>query len=64
MKGRVKWWNTKEGYGFIEYEDKNLFAHIFKDKQNEIIIEDEQEIEFETINTEKGLFIKVLLPNA
>lgn len=60
MKGRVKWWNTKEGYGFIEYDNENIFAHIYKDKQKEISIEDEQEIEFETIDTEEGLFIKVL----
>ena len=62
MKGRVKWWNTKEGYGFIEYEDQNIFAHIKKEMGKEILIEDDQEIEFETIDTKEGLFIKIFKP--
>ena len=25
--GRVKWYNNKTGFGFITYEDKDIFVH-------------------------------------
>ena len=49
MKGRIKWWNFKDGYGFIEpSENDNIFVCL-KEKSNldSLKIEEGQEIEYE-----------------
>lgn len=49
MKARIKWWNFKDGYGFIEpSENDNIFVCL-KEKSNldSLKIEEGQEIEFE-----------------
>ncbi len=57
MKGRVKNFNNKKGYGFIKTEEgKDLFFHY-----SDIIMEGYktvsagQIVEFEVIETDKGL---------
>mgnify|MGYP006288904047 FL=1 len=55
--GKVKWFDSKKGYGFIEREDgDDVFVHFsaidgdgFKD------LEEGQEVEFDVVEGEKGL---------
>ena len=55
--GKVKWFDTEKGYGFIEQEDgDDVFVHFsaidgdgFKD------LEEGQEVEFDVVEGEKGL---------
>ena len=61
MKGRVKWWNTSRGCGFIELsEEDSIFISLNKDDRNEIKIEENQLIEFEIINDPRGNILKIL----
>lgn len=61
MKGRVKWWNTSGGCGFIELnQEDSIFISLTKEDKNEINIQENQLIEFEIINDPKGKFIKIL----
>ena len=54
MKGTVKWYNDRKGFGFIEVEDgKDVFVH-----RNSLpegtYLNDGDNVEFETEESEKG----------
>lgn len=57
MKGRVKWFDSTKGFGFIHTEEGNdLFVHHsgFQDKKYEIL-EEGEEVEFEVVQGKRGL---------
>lgn len=54
--GKVKWFDAKKGYGFIEREDgDDVFVH-FSAIQDEGFktLEDDQEVEFEIVEGDRG----------
>ena len=55
--GRVKWWSSKKGFGFIVGEDaKEYFVHYTKligDKGHKNL-EENQSVQFTPTNTAKG----------
>lgn len=57
MKGKVKWFNDQKGYGFITPEDgsQDLFVH-YTAIQTEGFrtLSENQDVEFEVNNTDKG----------
>ena len=48
--GKVKWFNSKKGYGFIKDEktDKDIFLHVSALEESKLkMLKEEQELEFE-----------------
>ncbi len=56
MKGTVKWFNPKKGFGFISDEEGNdVFVHFSALQMDGFKVLDEgDEVEFEVIDGEKG----------
>lgn len=56
MKGTVKWFDAKKGYGFITGEDgKDVFVHFSAvDMEGYKKLEENQEVDFEIVEGEKG----------
>jgi cold shock protein len=56
MKGKVKWYDIKQGYGFIEGEDgKDIFIHKSDIPFWTIFLNKGDNIEYHKENTVKGL---------
>ena len=54
MKGKVKWYNARKGYGFIEGEDKkDIFVHRNSIPAGTYLNEGDQ-VEYEIEDTDKG----------
>lgn len=57
MKGKVKWFNTEKGYGFISSQDgKDIFvhySHILQDGYKSL--EEGQLVNFDIVEVDKGL---------
>ena len=56
MKGTVKWFNAKKGFGFISDEDGNdVFVHFSAlNMEGFKVLEDGDSVEFDVIDGEKG----------
>ena len=57
MKGRVKWFNEKKGFGFVTSDEdgKDAFAHYSEIKGDGFkTLSDGELVEFDRIDTEKG----------
>lgn len=57
QKGKVKWFNSENGFGFIEVEGgSDVFVH-FSAIQGEGFktLDEAQEVEFEIVEGERGL---------
>ncbi len=57
MKGTVKWFNAEKGFGFITTEEGNdVFAHFSQiNKEGFKTLEEGQKVEFEVVESAKGL---------
>ncbi|MFE3845282.1 cold-shock protein [Thermoplasmatota archaeon] len=54
MKGKIKWYNSRKGYGFIEGEDKkDIFVHRDSIPDGTLLNEGDQ-VEYETEDSDKG----------
>lgn len=56
MRGTVKWFNAKKGFGFISDADGNdVFVHFSALKMDGFkVLEDNEAVEFDVIEGEKG----------
>ena len=56
MKGTVKWFNAKKGFGFISDEEgKDVFVHFSALNMDGFkVLDDGDSVEFDVINGEKG----------
>jgi CspA family cold shock protein len=55
MKGKVKWYNFKKGFGFISGEDgKDYFVH-FTAVPKGTMLREEDEVNFDAVETDKGI---------
>ncbi len=54
MKGKIKWYNSRKGYGFIEGEDKkDIFVHRNSIPDGTSLNEGDQ-VEYEIEDSDKG----------
>jgi len=54
MKGKVKWYNARKGYGFIEGEDeKDVFVHRSSIAAG-IFLNEGDQVEYEIEDSDKG----------
>jgi CspA family cold shock protein len=56
VKGKVKWFDSKKGYGFITGEDGNdVFVHFSAVQMDGYKkLEEDEEVEFDVVEGDKG----------
>lgn len=56
LKGKVKWFNSTKGFGFITTEEgKDVFVHFSAIKMDGYkSLEENEEVEFDVVEGEKG----------
>ena len=55
MQAKVKWFNVEKGYGFLDYEGKDIFVHYSQILSDGFkTLEEGQLVEFEIVETDKG----------
>jgi len=58
MKGKIKWYNARKGFGFILGEDgKDIFVHR-SEIPDGVYLNEEDPVEYDTEDTEKGIQAK------
>ena len=57
MIGKVKWFNSEKGFGFLEQEDgKDVFVHFSAIQSDGYkTLEEGQKVEFDVVESERGL---------
>ena len=58
MIGRVKWWCEEKKYGFIEYNETDVFAHLEENEKSTIM--ENQEIEFTVEERNNSTYLHIL----
>ena len=56
MRGKVKWFNSEKGFGFITNDEgKDIFVHYSAIKADGFkTLEDGQTVEYEEVQTDRG----------
>ncbi len=54
MEGKIKWFNGKKGYGFIQGEDGNDYFVHFSALPQGVRVNENDEVTFEPAETERG----------
>jgi len=55
MQAKVKWFNVEKGFGFLDYEGRDIFIHYSQILSEGFKTLDEgQLVEFEIVETDKG----------
>jgi len=55
MQAKVKWFNVEKGFGFLDYEGRDIFVHYSQIISDGFKTLDEgQLVEFEIVETDKG----------
>jgi CspA family cold shock protein len=55
LTGRVKWFDKKKGYGFVESPKGDIFIHYTFFKEEDLVLNNNDLISFNAIDGEKGL---------
>lgn len=59
MKGKVKWFNDKKGFGFVMIESKEYFVHwlsiVTASDREEKTLSAGEAVEFDLLKTDKGV---------
>ncbi|MFH1439586.1 MAG: cold shock domain-containing protein [Candidatus Woesearchaeota archaeon] len=54
MEGKVKWYNRKKGYGFIESDDGDEYFVHHSAVSGGVFLRDNDKVSFEGADTERG----------
>ena len=52
-QGNVRWFDKKKGYGFVKYEDRDIFIH-HTEMDSKYVPETNDLISFDIVDGEKG----------